>query len=147
VRKARIKIDVECLHCNGSGLGYVNFLGDPLVECKQCDGKKFIQETLLVNYDEFVKFTEGTFYPKGKNQAARDAHLELYEIGAHMKKEKLPASFITRAVQTAIEFEGVYDLMRMWKSETDKNEKEEIVAAIQELVDACSLKEKSGVGD
>lgn len=64
--------------------------------------------------------------------------IELYEIGAKMKQQKLSPDFITAAVHTASEFEGVYDLMKMWDAEIDEKEREEIVADIQDMIDDCS---------
>ncbi len=77
------------------------------------------------------------------NSLAADNKLELFEIATKMKKAKLSSDFITAAVQTAMEFEGVYDLMRMWESETDAKERNEIVADIQDMVDDCAQKEAS----
>jgi DNA-binding phage protein len=63
--------------------------------------------------------------------------LELYGIATEMKKQGLPADFITAAVETATEFEGVYDLMKLWINETDKKERDEIVADIQDMINDC----------
>lgn len=74
---------------------------------------------------------------------AADNKIELFEIATKMKKAKLPANFIMAAVETAMEFEGVYDLMQMWESETAPKERKEIVADIQDMIDDCSQKEGS----
>ena len=71
-----------------------------------------------------------------------DVKVELIEIGSLMHKAKLPNAFIAAAVETAFAFEGVYDLMKMWMEESDKNEREEIEADIQDLINDCSQKEK-----
>lgn len=71
-----------------------------------------------------------------------DLKVELIKIGNLMIEAKLPKPFIAAAVETAFEFEGVYDLMSMWAEETDKSEREEIEAAIQDLINDCSQKEK-----
>lgn len=71
-----------------------------------------------------------------------DVKVELIEIGSLMHKAKLPNAFIAAAVETAFAFEGVYDLMKMWREESDKNEREEIEADIQDLINDCSQKEK-----
>jgi DNA-binding phage protein len=71
-----------------------------------------------------------------------DVKVELIEIGSLMHKAKLPNSFIAAAVETAFAFEGVYDLMKMWAEESDKNERAEIVADIQDLINDCAQKEK-----
>ena len=71
-----------------------------------------------------------------------DLKVELIEVGHMMNKAGLPHTFIAAAVQTAFEFEGVYNLMKMWTDETDKKERDEIVADIQDLIDDCAQKEK-----
>jgi hypothetical protein len=68
--------------------------------------------------------------------------LELYEIGTAMKKQGLPFDFITAAVETATEFEGVYDLMKLWVNETDAKERNEIVADIQDMIQDCEQSEQ-----
>ena len=71
-----------------------------------------------------------------------DTKIELIEIGSLMHKANLPNTFVAAAVETAFAFEGVYDLMKMWAEESDKKEREEIVADIQDLINDCSQKEK-----
>src|SRR5437016_3228533 len=60
-----------------------------------------------------------------------------------MKKLGLADAFIVSAVKTALEFEGVADLMHLWVEEKDSQEKEEIIADIQDMIDACAQKEKT----
>ena len=71
-----------------------------------------------------------------------DIKMELMEIGIEMHKSGLSNKFVTDAVETAFEFEGVYDLMKMWSEEEDSSEQGEIVADIQELINDCTQKEK-----
>ena len=71
-----------------------------------------------------------------------DLKVELIEVGHMMNKSGLPHKFIAAAVQTAFEFDGVYNLMKMWVVETDQKERDEIVADIQDLIDDCAQKEK-----
>ena len=71
-----------------------------------------------------------------------DSRMEIIEIGSAMKKAGLPSQFITAAVDTAFEFEGVYDLMKMWIDETDQEERDATVADIQDMIDECSQREK-----
>ncbi|MCB4756259.1 MAG: helix-turn-helix domain-containing protein [Elusimicrobia bacterium] len=59
-----------------------------------------------------------------------------------MKKKGLPADFITAAVGAAREFEGVYDLMKLWAGESDPKERDEILADIKDMIDDVSQKEK-----
>ena len=42
-----------------------------------------------------------------------------------------------------MEFEGVYDLMKMWEKETDATERNEIIADIQDMIDDCKQEEKT----
>lgn len=69
--------------------------------------------------------------------------IKLFSIAVKMKKEGLTDSFIVEAVRTALEFEGVADLMGFWMEEGDKKIKDEIVADIQEMIDDCVPKEKT----
>jgi len=64
----------------------------------------------------------------------------LFEIAAEMKSKKLPEEFIAAAVKTAVLYEGVADLMKLWRDETDQKECNEIIADIQELIDDSQQK-------
>ena len=77
------------------------------------------------------------------HQLNPDRQMELFEIGVKMRQQKLSTTFITIAVQTAAEFDGVYDLMKMWESESSAKDREEIVADIQDMIDDCAQQEKS----
>jgi DNA-binding phage protein len=72
-----------------------------------------------------------------------DHQMELFEIATKMKTKGLHSKFISNAVQVAIEFEGVYDLMKLWETETDSKERNEIIADIQDMIDDCNQTEKS----
>jgi DNA-binding phage protein len=71
-----------------------------------------------------------------------DKNIEPIEIGHKMHMAGLSGEFVSSAVRVAFEFEGVYDLMKLWADETDEKEKNEIVADIQDMIDECSQKEK-----
>ena len=73
---------------------------------------------------------------------APDIKVEIVEIGHQMNQAGLPKEFIAAAVGTAFEFEGVYDLLKMWAIESDAEERNETVADIQELIDDCTQQEK-----
>ena len=62
----------------------------------------------------------------------------LFEIAHFMKEAKLPEEFIVGAICTALEFEGVADLVNLWANESDQAERDEIIADIQDLIDDCS---------
>jgi len=69
-------------------------------------------------------------------------NIEPIEIGHKMHMAGLPNKFVTAAVRVALDFEGVYDLMKLWADETDEKERGKIVADIQDMIDVCSQKEK-----
>ena len=73
---------------------------------------------------------------------APDLQLELFEIATVMKKMGLPARFIAAAVETAMAFEGVYDLMTLWMNEGDAKERDEIVADIQDMIQDCAQEDR-----
>ena len=69
--------------------------------------------------------------------------VELFNIAVKMKKSGLADSFIVNAVRTALNLEGASDLMYLWANERDCEEKNEIIADLQDLIDASSQKAKS----
>lgn len=68
---------------------------------------------------------------------------EVLEVTAAMLQAGLPDSFVRAAVRTALDFEGVHDLLMLWRDEDEPGERDEIVADIQELIDDCAQTEKS----
>ncbi len=79
------------------------------------------------------------------NQAVNppNEQMKLFQIAIQMKKAGLTDLFIINSVQTALEFEGVADLMNLWAEEHSKKEREEIIADIQDMIDVCEQKERS----
>lgn len=77
-------------------------------------------------------------YKHQKDSSSND--VELFEIAHKMKIEKLPDSFISAAVKTGMQYEGVSDLMKLWFYEDTAQERNEIIADIQELIEDCQLK-------
>ena len=69
--------------------------------------------------------------------------VKLFAIAVKMKKTGLADSFIVNAVKTALHLEGVADLMHLWMDEKDKKERDEIIADMQDMIDACGQKGKS----
>lgn len=61
---------------------------------------------------------------------------ELFKIAIDMKTAGLQEIFIVNAVRVALDCEGISDLMKLWEKESDKQEKEEIIADIQDMIDA-----------
>lgn len=67
----------------------------------------------------------------------------LFQIAIKMKNADLPDIFIVNAVRTALEFDGVSDLMKLWENEKDEQEQAEIIADIQDMINACLQQDKS----
>lgn len=64
--------------------------------------------------------------------------VELCRIATKMKSSGLSDVFIAAAVKTAMKLEGVADLMHLWMSEKDNDEKNEIISDVQDLIDASN---------
>lgn len=56
-----------------------------------------------------------------------DLTVELIVVGHLMNKAGLPHKFIATAIETAFEFEGVYDLMKIWMDENVQTELDKMV--------------------
>ena len=90
-------------------------------------------------------------YKPTKNNAPTDRNTVLiptdkvgiFYIAVQMHKAGLPENFIVEAVRVAQELEGAADLMHLWSEENDQNEKDEIIADLQDLVDASKQKDKT----
>jgi len=78
---------------------------------------------------------------KNLSTVVADHQVELFEIGTRMKKAGLPSDFIAAAVKIGMEFEGMYDLLKLWDEEQDQKERDELVADIQDSIDDCQVKE------
>ena len=75
------------------------------------------------------------------NAISPDFKVDMIEVGHKMKVAGLPSLFISGAVELSFQYEGVHNLMKMWDAETDQDERDEIVADIQGLIDDNSQKE------
>ncbi|PIZ03380.1 MAG: hypothetical protein COY58_09450 [Gammaproteobacteria bacterium CG_4_10_14_0_8_um_filter_38_16] len=86
------------------------------------------------------RISESDSHNNGNDQkhAHSEEQMHLFQIAFQMKSAELPSDFIVLAVKCALEFEGVADLLRMWEEESDEQERDEIVADIQDMIDACS---------
>lgn len=69
-------------------------------------------------------------------QTTNDEILKLAHIVVAMEKEGLEKGFIVAAYTHARTDQGMYDLMALWKEEKDVSERDEIIADIQEAIDA-----------
>ena len=68
--------------------------------------------------------------------------MSLFKIAIEMRNQNLPEEFIIEAVQTGLEFEGVADLIKMWAEEDSSQERDEIIADIEDLIVDCNQPEK-----
>lgn len=69
--------------------------------------------------------------------------MKLFTIAIQMHKAGLADAFIVEAVRAALELEGAADLMHLWSEENAQQEQDEIVADIQDLIDANNQKNKT----
>jgi len=79
------------------------------------------------------------FMPDGKESN----QMRLIDIASEMNKENIPELFIINSFKAALDFEGIADLMVLWKNESDPVERNEIIADIQDMLDARLQKEVS----
>lgn len=64
--------------------------------------------------------------------------MKLFKIALDMKKNGLTDEFVAEAIKTALHYEGVAELVELWDKETDASERSEIIADLQEMIEACS---------
>ena len=60
---------------------------------------------------------------------------QLMDIAQKMHDASLSEGFVIAAIELAIRYEGIRDLMIMWSQETDSDLKDEIIADIQAEID------------
>lgn len=61
-----------------------------------------------------------------------------YDIGVKMSQAGLPAPFVRNAIELALDLEGAFDLLELWRDEDDLSERDEIIADLQDLIDDVS---------
>ncbi len=61
--------------------------------------------------------------------------VKVYEIAAEMKVKNLSVDFISACVEQALTYEGTHDLMVLWSEASNSEEKDEILADLQEEID------------
>lgn len=64
-----------------------------------------------------------------------DQKLTIYVIATAMQQAGLSSEFITEAVELAVRSEGVFELMSLWHDEQDADERDVLLADIQEALD------------
>lgn len=61
--------------------------------------------------------------------------LKIYEIAFKMKQKGLSAKFITACVDQALQYEGTHDLMLLWIEAKNTNDRNEVLADLQDEID------------
>lgn len=61
--------------------------------------------------------------------------VKVYEVAVEMKQQGLSDKFIVACVAQALDYEGTHDLMVLWSESLDNDERNEIVADLQEEID------------
>lgn len=79
-----------------------------------------------------------TSYEDEASKITNACRVESYAIGVQMQEAGLADEFIVAAVTAANEFEGVFNLLKMWRNESDSTERDAIVADLQELIEDCT---------
>ncbi len=64
-----------------------------------------------------------------------EQQLKVYGIATAMKTAGLDANFITNCVKLAFEYEGAHDLMQLWAEASNQEEKDEVIADLQDEID------------
>ena len=72
-----------------------------------------------------------------------EQQVRLFAIAHEMDRAGLAASFVAAAVRVASDYEGAADLMVLWSEERSPDERDAIVADLQEMIDEVA--ELSGV--
>ena len=67
-----------------------------------------------------------------------DQFIILGEIANSMLATGISREFVASIIMLSFRYEGVYDLMVMWSTETDSELKDEIIADLQEEIDESS---------
>lgn len=62
--------------------------------------------------------------------------VRVYEIAAEMSQKKLSAQFISACVEQALHYEGTHDLMVLWSEAKSATERNEVLADLQDEIDA-----------
>lgn len=71
-----------------------------------------------------------------------ERQFKLFKIADEMSSAGLPKEFIVLATKKAFVFDGIADLLFLWSNENNENERQEIVADIQEVLEDCLQHEK-----
>lgn len=61
--------------------------------------------------------------------------VRVYQIATKMAETDLSRDFIAEAVEMALEYEGAHDLMVLWEQEKSQDERSEIIADLQDMLD------------
>lgn len=67
--------------------------------------------------------------------SAKQSFTKILEIAMEMRRQGLAEDFVEQVVKLAMDLEGIRDLMVLWAEETDTEERDEIVADLQEEIE------------
>jgi DNA-binding phage protein len=70
-----------------------------------------------------------------------DDESDIFRIGAEMVEAGYSVEFAKSAINLAVDFEGARELMRMWAEEEDDEERDEIVADLQQLIEDAGVEQ------
>ena len=68
-------------------------------------------------------------------ETTEEQKVRVFEIAAVMAQTGISPSFIMKAIDFACQYEGVYELMVIWLTETDSVQKDYTITSIQEIID------------
>lgn len=68
--------------------------------------------------------------------------LAIAKIVVKMIEEGMSEDFVLQLFPLAEKYEGLYDLLDLWAKETDKNEKDEIIADLQDEIEELQSEDK-----
>jgi len=72
------------------------------------------------------------------SKVSPEAKADLIRVSSAMLTDGLPADFVTSALEIAFRYEGACGLMMLWQEESESEERDEIIADLQEMIDDCS---------
>ena len=76
-------------------------------------------------HSDNTKQTKRTTHRNSENEGSKK--IVLFEIALEMNKANLPKMFIVDAIRAALDFEGISNLMKLWRDEKEPEEKNEMI--------------------
>lgn len=76
-------------------------------------------------------------------KTTNEQKIQSYEIAIEMHKKGLPVDFITKVVELASEYEGAFDLMKIWIEEDSEEERSLVCKDLEEIIKDCSARKQT----